>query len=80
MKISTKGRYALRMMLDVLWVGKMDFRKQLALALRTMAEVGNHLVKLHIVGGGDAEHYRQMAKDLGIADWCVWHCAARRHV
>ena len=61
--------------LDVLWVGKMDFRKQLALALRTMAEVGNHLVKLHIVGGGDAEHYRQMAKDLGIVDWCVWHGA-----
>ena len=60
---------------DVLWVGKLDFRKQLALALWTIAAVGSHLVRFHIVGGGDAEHYKQLAIDLGIADWCVWHGA-----
>ena len=59
----------------VLWVGKMDFRKQLALALWTIAAVGSHLVRFHIVGGGDASYYQQLAIDLGIADWCVWHGA-----
>lgn len=60
---------------DVLWVGKMDFRKQLALALWTVAAVGSHRVRLHVVGGGEADRYRQLAVDLGIADWCVWHGA-----
>lgn len=60
---------------DIMWVGKLDFRKQLALALWTIAAVGNHKVRFHIVGGGDAEHYKQLAIDLGIADWCVWHGA-----
>ncbi len=58
---------------DVLWVGKLDFRKQLALALRTIAAIDNKNVRFHIVGGGDAELYRQLAMDLGIADMCVWH-------
>lgn len=58
---------------DVLWVGKMDFRKQLALALQTMASIGNNKFRLHIVGGGDAASYQQMAEGMGIADRCVWH-------
>lgn len=60
---------------DVLWVGKMDFRKQLALALQTMASIGNNKFRLHIVGGGDSAFYQQMAEGLGIADQCVWHGA-----
>lgn len=60
---------------DVLWVGKLDFRKQLLLALWTIAAVGSHKVRLHIVGGGDSTYYQQKAIDLGIADWCVWHGA-----
>jgi len=60
---------------DVLWVGKMDFRKQLALALRTIAVVSNPKFRLHIVGGGDAESYKKLANDLGIADWCIWYGA-----
>lgn len=60
---------------DVLWVGKMDFRKQLALALQTMAAIGDNKFRLHIVGGGDAAFYQQMAEGLGIADQCVWHGA-----
>lgn len=58
---------------DVLWVGKMDFRKQLALALQTMASIGNNKFRLHIVGGGDSAFYQQMAEGLGVADRCVWH-------
>ena len=60
---------------DVLWVGKMDFRKQLALALQTMASIGNNKFRLHIVGGGNSAFYQQMAEGLGIADQCVWHGA-----
>ncbi len=60
---------------DVLWVGKMDFRKQLALALRTIAAVDDHLVRFHVVGGGDVGHYKRLAIDLGISDRCVWHGA-----
>lgn len=58
---------------DVLWVGKLDFRKQLSLALWTIAAVGNNHVRFHVVGGGDAGYYQQLAIDLGIANWCVWH-------
>ena len=60
---------------DVLWVGKMDFRKQLALALQTMTSIGNNKFRLHIVGGGNSAFYQQMAEGLGIADQCVWHGA-----
>lgn len=60
---------------DVLWVGKMDFRKQLALALQTMAAIGDNKFRLHIVGGGDSAFYQQMAEGLGIGDRCVWHGA-----
>ena len=60
---------------DILWVGKLDFRKQLALALWTIAAIGNHRVRFHVVGGGETEYYQQLAIDLGIADWCVWHGA-----
>lgn len=60
---------------DVLWVGKMDFRKQLALALQTMAAIGDSKFRLHIVGGGDSAFYQQMAEGLGVADRCVWHGA-----
>lgn len=59
--------------LDLLWVGKLDFRKQLALAIRTVAQMNNSSVKLHIVGGGDASFYQQLAESLGIASQCVWH-------
>lgn len=60
---------------DVLWVGKMDFRKQLGLALKTVAKSGNDKLRLHIVGGGDAESYQSLAESYGIADKCIWHGA-----
>ena len=58
---------------DVLWVGKMDFRKQLALALRSIAATNNPQMRLHIVGGGNAEPYQRVADDLGIGGRCIWH-------
>ena len=58
---------------DVLWVGKMDFRKQLALALRSIAATNSPQMRLHIVGGGHAEPYQCLADDLGIGSRCVWH-------
>lgn len=60
---------------DVLWVGKMDFRKQLALALQTVAKSENNKLRLHIMGDGDAESYQSLAKSYGIADKCIWHGA-----
>ena len=60
---------------DVLWVGKMDFRKQLSLALQTVAKSENNKLRLHIMGGGDAESYQSLAKSYGIADKCIWHGA-----
>ena len=60
---------------DVLWVGKMDFRKQLALALQSVAKSGNDKLRLHIVGGGDTESYQSLAESYGIADKCIWHGA-----
>ena len=60
---------------DILWVGKMDFRKQLGLALKAVATAYRANIRLHIVGGGDDATYRMQAESLGIMDLCVWHGA-----
>jgi glycosyltransferase involved in cell wall biosynthesis len=62
---------------DVLWVGKFDFRKQLGLALQTIAQI-KHLngLQFHIAGtGSDREvgYYKAMADRLGISNICRWH-------
>ena len=59
--------------LDLLWVGKLDFRKQLALAIKTLAQLNNKKIKLHIVGGGDATAYQQLAQSLSVDAQCIWH-------
>ena len=58
---------------DLLWVGKMDFRKQLGLAINSLAIAYHPDVKLHIVGSGDVQYYLQEAKKIGIADSCIIH-------
>ncbi len=60
---------------DVLWVGKMDFRKQLGVAVRSVAKAKNGKICLHIVGGGDSAVYQDLAKELGISSQCLWHGA-----
>lgn len=60
---------------DLLWVGKMDFRKQLVLAIRAVAMAYHHDLRLHIVGSGDVSAYQKEADKLGIMDLCIWHGA-----
>ncbi len=60
-------------LLDVLWVGKLDFRKQLGLAIHSIAETKNRKIRLHIVGGGDNSCYLELAKTLKIENQCIWH-------
>lgn len=58
---------------DILWVGKLDFRKQLNIALCSIARAQNRHFKLHIVGGGNNSFYQMLAKKLGIEKQCIWH-------
>lgn len=58
---------------DILWVGKLDFRKQLNLAIQSIAISQNSHFILHIVGGGDYTFYQTLAKKLGIESQCKWH-------
>lgn len=60
---------------DILWVGKLDFRKQLGLAIRSIAATQNPHIKLHIVGGGDKTSYQDLVRKLGIENQCIWYGA-----
>lgn len=61
--------------LDLLWVGRFIFTKQLGLALKSVASCNNHNIRLHIVGGSKEEEipYQQLAKQLNIDKQCIWH-------
>lgn len=59
--------------LNLLWVGKMDFRKQLGLAISSLAETHNQNICLHIVGGGDTSDYVQQANALNVSERCFFH-------
>lgn len=70
---SSDRRFA-RDTLELLWVAKFDFRKQLDLAVRTIGELNDLNVRLNIVGGGaNEEKYKKLSEDLGVADRCVFH-------
>ncbi len=62
--------------LRLLWVGKFDFRKQLGIAIRTLAAVkGMAGVELVVCGSGSGaqvEHYRRLAADLGVDGSIAW--------
>ncbi len=60
---------------DLLWVGKLDFRKQLDLAIRTISKTQNKRIKLHIVGGGNNEQYKKLAQNMNVLQQCIWHGA-----
>lgn len=62
---------------DVLWVGKLDFRKQLSLALQSIAKSKNIHIKIHIVGSGNDAEYKIEADQLGIKDQCIWYGAIK---
>ena len=58
---------------DIIWVGKADFRKQLGLAIRSIALTQCPELVLHIVGGGDMDFYKKKAASLGVSDRCRFH-------
>lgn len=69
--------------LNIIWVGKFDFRKQLELALSAIAKVKHINVKLHICGTGNEQqinYYSQMCKTLDITDKCIWHGQTKHDV
>ena len=63
--------------LDILWVGKFDFRKQLGMALHVIANTPEYChIKLHIAGSGQASEvnrYKELAKNLSIENRIEWH-------
>lgn len=59
--------------LDILWVGKFDFRKQLGLALKSIAESNNKNLRLHIVGDSPSGYYTSLSQSLRIEEQVVWY-------
>lgn len=59
--------------LNVLWVGKIVERKQLRLALKTIAAAKDLRIKLHIVGAGDYIKLKQDIEQLQIQEKCIIH-------
>ncbi|GHT54713.1 hypothetical protein AGMMS49982_19850 [Bacteroidia bacterium] len=61
---------------DIMWVGKFDFRKQLEIALRTIAALKQlDGLKLHICGTGTENqiaYYQQLASELDINEQIEW--------
>lgn len=64
-----------RKILDLLWVGRFLFTKQLDLALKVIANIKNDDIRLHVVGGTLEEEkpYREIVEKLGVSNRIVWH-------
>lgn len=61
--------------LNVLWVGKFDFRKRLDIALKAVAAANNFNIKLYVCGTGTDEQideYRDLAEVLNISIQVNW--------
>ena len=61
--------------LELLWVGRFIFTKQLKLALKSLAACENKNIKLHIVGGSIEEEapFKKLSEKLMIKEQCIWH-------
>jgi glycosyltransferase involved in cell wall biosynthesis len=62
--------------LQIMWVGKFDFRKQLPLALAVIAKAKNKNLKLNVYGSGSPEQIvtiKEKAKSLRIVNQVIWH-------
>lgn len=60
----------------ILWVGKFDFRKQLFLALKSLAATKNKKFILDIYGDGSTEQKlkgKELAVSLDITNQVIWH-------
>ena len=73
--LSTQHDFAGKDFLDLLWVGRFIFTKQLKLAIQCVKVANNKKVRLHIVGGIIEEEvqYKVIADMLGVSQQCVWH-------
>lgn len=73
--LSTQHDFAGKDFLDLLWVGRFIFTKQLKLAIQCVKVANNKKVRLHIVGGSIEEEvqYKVIADMLGVSQQCVWH-------
>jgi glycosyltransferase involved in cell wall biosynthesis len=62
---------------DIVWVGKFDYRKQLGLAIKTIACLKDcDDLKLHIIGTGtenEIHKYKLLAKQFGVESKLIWH-------
>lgn len=65
--------------LDILWVGKFDFRKQLSVAIETISTLNDVDIILHIIGGGNDLEYKELAKSLGVENQCKWYGVISHH-
>lgn len=62
--------------LSLLWVGKLDFRKQINLAIDVLGELKDLDVVLHVCGGGTEEQIQQMKdqiENLSVSDKLHYH-------
>ncbi|WBL22040.1 glycosyltransferase family 4 protein [Zunongwangia sp. HRR-M8] len=62
--------------LNLLWVGKFDFRKQLLLALKSIARANNPDIILHVVGSGSKQQEisaNKMVETLGIKNQVIFY-------
>lgn len=73
--LSTQHDFDGKDFLDLLWVGRFIFTKQLKLAIQCVKVANNKKVRLHIVGGSIEEEvqYKGIADMLGVSQQCVWH-------
>lgn len=61
--------------LNIIWVGKFDFRKRLDIALRSIAETKNKKIKIAIYGSGTEDQtktYKKLINQLGIESQVEW--------
>jgi glycosyltransferase involved in cell wall biosynthesis len=69
---------------NIVWVGRFIYRKQLDLALKTIAKVKDLKgIKFHIVGGYEHEEkrYRKLTAMMDMENICVWHgCVPNKEV
>ncbi len=73
-KISTDRFFSKQ--LNILWVGKFDFRKQLPLALKSIAQINNSNIILHVVGSGTKQQETRaqlMVDNFGIKNQVVFY-------
>ena len=61
--------------IHILWCGKIEIRKQLTLAIKTLGELlrKERKVTLHVAGSGDTAPYKSLAKSLNIEGNIQWH-------